>query len=43
LKKIYEIYWDRVVYRNEGDVCYDHAVYEGRFLTQETYVYAVRL
>ena len=43
LKKIYEIYWERVVYRNEGDVCYDHTVYEGRFLTQETYVYAVRL
>ena len=34
LRKIYEIYWDKVVYKNEVDVCYDHTVYEGRFLTQ---------
>lgn len=37
------MFWDRVVYRNEVDVCYDHTVYEGRFLTQDTYVYAVSL
>lgn len=22
LKKIYEVYWDKVVYKNEVDVCY---------------------
>lgn len=34
LNKIYEVYWDRVVYKIEDDVCYEHFVLQGKFLDQ---------
>ncbi len=42
LKKMYEVYWDKIAYRVCGDQWYEHIVYEGKFLNQSTFVYAIR-
>ena len=39
---MYEVYWDKIAYTVCGDQWYEHIVYEGKFLNQSTFVYAVR-
>lgn len=43
LKKMYEVYWDKVIYQVAGDQWLEHFVFEGKFLNQSAMVYAVRL
>ena len=40
---MFEVYWERIMYTRADKVCFEHTVYEGRFLSEEVYVYCVRL
>ena len=40
---MYEVYWDKVAYQVAGSHWNEHVVFEGKFLNQDAYVFAVRL